>query len=47
MFISVWYADYEKYLQTPYAYEMWQYSNVGRIKGIDGEVDLDIQLIKK
>lgn len=42
-----WYADYEKYPQTPYAYEMWQYSNVGRVNGIDGAVDLDIQFIKK
>ena len=42
-----WYADYEKFPQTPYAYEMWQYSNEGHVDGIKGFVDLDIQFIKK
>lgn len=43
----IWYADYEKYPQTPYAYEMWQYSNTGHVDGIASEVDLNIQFIKK
>ena len=42
-----WYADYEKFPQTPYAYEIWQYSNEGHVDGINGFVDLDIQFIKK
>lgn len=43
--IPVWYADYEELPQTPYMFEFWQYSNTGRVKGIDGEADMDIQLI--
>ncbi|MBD5550111.1 MAG: lysozyme [Lachnospiraceae bacterium] len=42
-----WYADYEKLPQTPYAYELWQYSNTGHVDGIKGTVDLDIQFVKK
>ncbi len=44
---SFWYADYEKLPQTPYAYEMWQYSSEGNVDGVSGPVDLDIQFIKK
>lgn len=42
-----WYADYEKLPQTPYAFEMWQYSNKGKVDGISGVVDLDMQFIRK
>lgn len=42
-----WYADYEKLPQTPYAYEMWQYSNTGQVDGIQGTVDLNIQFMEK
>ena len=42
---TVWYADYNETPQTPYAFEFWQYSESGTAAGIDGEVDLDIQLI--
>lgn len=42
----IWYADYEKLPQTPYAFEFWQYSNEGVVDGIDGVVDMDIQLIE-
>lgn len=45
--IPIWYADYEKLPQTPYNFEFWQYTNEGRINGIDGYMDLDIQIIKK
>ncbi len=41
----VWYADYELLPQTPYHFEFWQYSNTGRVNGISGDVDLNIQLI--
>lgn len=41
----VWYADYEALPQTPYHFEYWQYSNTGRVNGISGDVDLNIQLI--
>lgn len=45
--IPFWYADYEKKPQTPYDYTMWQYTQSGKISGIKGTVDLNVQLIKK
>lgn len=42
-----WYADYEQLPQTPYAFDIWQYSCEGRVDGISGPVDLDLQFIKK
>ncbi len=41
----IWYADYEQFPQTPYHFEYWQYSNTGKVPGIQDMVDLDIQLI--
>ena len=43
----VWYADYEELPQTPYRFSMWQYSSTGSVPGIEGNVDLNIQLLKK
>ena len=43
--IPIWYADYERLPQTPYHFEVWQYSQSGRLSGIDGVVDLNIQMI--
>ena len=43
----IWYADYETYPQTPYHFDIWQYSNEGSVDGIQGNVDLNIQMIKK
>lgn len=40
-----WYADYEPSPQTPYHFEFWQYSEKGRVKGISGNVDLNIQFM--
>lgn len=37
-----WYADYEPVPQSPYAYAMWQYSETGKVPGIEGNVDLNI-----
>lgn len=42
---SMWYADYADEPQTPYAFEMWQYTEKGIVNGIAGEVDLDIQYL--
>ena len=42
---SIWYADYEPLPQTPYNFVVWQYTNTARIDGVNGDVDLDIQLI--
>ena len=44
--IPIWYADYEEFPQTPYHFVFWQYTNEGRISGIDGNMDLDIQIIR-
>lgn len=43
----IWYADYELFPQTPYNFFMWQYTNVGQVDGISGDVDINIQFIKK
>ena len=43
----IWYADYEALPQTPYQFDYWQYTNEGRVDGISGNVDLNIQLIEK
>ena len=42
----IWYADYEPLPQTPYHFSFWQYDNEGVVDGIEGNVDLDIQLIQ-
>lgn len=44
---TFWYADYEPFPQTPYAFEYWQYSEKGTVDGIEGMVDLDIQFVEK
>ena len=43
----LWYADYEAQPQTPYDFVFWQYSNEGRVDGISGSADLNIELIRK
>ncbi len=45
--IPVWYADYEAFPQTPYHFVFWQYTNEGHMEGIEGEMDYDIQLVRK
>lgn len=42
----IWYADYNRFPQTPYHYDIWQYTQEGTVDGIQGNVDLNIQLIK-
>ena len=39
-----WFAAYNKEFYWPYEYQLWQYSEKGTVKGIDGHVDLDIWL---
>ena len=43
----VWYADYEPLPQTPYHFAMWQYTNEGTVDGIEGPVDLNIEMSKR
>ena len=42
-----WYADYQKIPLYPYEFEFWQYSEKGKVDGIDTNVDLNIQFIIK
>jgi len=42
-----WYADYQEKPLYPYEYSIWQYTETGKINGITGNVDIDIQFIKK
>ncbi|MGO5160767.1 GH25 family lysozyme [Bilifractor sp. LCP21S3_E12] len=44
---DVWYADYMTTPQTPYMYRFWQYTDSGTVPGINGSVDLDVELIPK
>ncbi len=37
-----WYAFYDDYLYFPYDVSVWQYSESGSVKGIKGDVDLNI-----
>ncbi len=43
----IWYAGYESKPQTPYDFRFWQFSNTGRVSGINGDVDIDIKIIDK
>ena len=42
-----WYADYQEKPIYPYEFNIWQYTETGKINGIAGNVDIDIQFIKK
>ena len=37
-----WFAYYNKEIYYPYAFDVWQYSDKGRVHGINGDVDLNI-----
>ena len=39
-----WFAGYNREFYWPYEYNIWQYSETGRVNGINGNVDLDIWL---
>lgn len=39
---EIWYADYEPVPQSPYRIRIWQYTEEGRIPGIEGNVDLNV-----
>ncbi len=50
--IDIWYADYQIVDNNeaplyPYPFSIWQYSNHGKIDGIDGDVDLNICFRRK
>ena len=43
----LWLAHYVDRTNFYYQYEIWQYAFSGSVPGIDGEADLNIQMIKK
>jgi len=45
--IPMWYADYELLPQSPYDFDVWQYSQSGHIPGINGAVDLNVMFVEK
>ena len=44
---QLWLANYVSMTSFYYQYDMWQYSCTGSVPGIQGAVDLNIQMIKK
>jgi len=40
-----WFAAYSDEFYYPYAYKVWQYSQTGSVKGISGDVDLNISFV--
>ena len=40
--VKKWFAVYDTDFYYPYAYQMWQYKQTGRVSGIDGSVDLNL-----
>ena len=44
---EIWYADYEKFPQTPYHFTYWQFTEAGIVDGIEGNVDLNVWIKKK
>ena len=42
-----WYADYQEKPLYPYEFNLWQYTETGKVNGITGKVDLDIEFVKK
>lgn len=37
-----WFAYYDEQMYYPYAFKVWQYSDSGKVNGIEGDVDLNI-----
>lgn len=42
-----WYADYQKIPLYPYEFDMWQYTESGRVDGIEGNMDINICFVRK
>lgn len=40
-----WFAYYNPNLYYPYQYDVWQYSEKGKVNGIDGDVDMNISFV--
>lgn len=44
---GVWLAHYTYDTKYPFAFDMWQYMDWGRVAGIDGNADLNVWIIEK
>ena len=42
---SKWFAGYTETPYFPYAMDMWQYTDTGRVDGISGDVDINIRFV--
>lgn len=40
-----WFAFYNPYFYYPYEYDVWQYTDKGKVAGVQGEVDLNISFV--
>ena len=43
---AFWYAEYADAPRIAFDFDMWQYSETGKVDGIDGEVDLNILFVR-
>ncbi len=43
---SKWFAGYSDTPYFPYSMDMWQYTDTGRVKGVSGDVDINIRFIR-
>ena len=41
-----WFAFYQSEFYFPYDYQIWLYSDKGRVDGIEGDVDMNILIDK-
>lgn len=42
---ALWLAMYDGWKENPHKVDMWQYTNEGKIPGISGNVDINLQLL--
>lgn len=42
-----WYANYGSTLYFPYDFSMWQYTEKGKVNGIQGDVDMNISFVNE
>ena len=40
-----WLAAYTQRMEYEYKIDMWQYTNTGRVPGIQGDVDINLMLL--
>ena len=41
---ELWLAEYDTKPDFYYHFDLWQYTHTGRVAGIEGDVDLDLDL---